>query len=121
MLNGPRVLGREMDNRPPPLHVEIALHVGKCGGITIRPATRRDVAEALRVFREVGNGDVVHRRAGLLPRSLRKFRHSTRLNCAFSETPTVSSRIDARGVAAEVTRRKCFSPKTRLLTSATIP
>src|SRR5947208_11279372 len=61
-----------MDNRPAPLHVQIALHVGKRGGITIRPAPRRDVAQAFGVFREVGNGDVVHRRAGLMRWSLRK-------------------------------------------------
>src|SRR6266566_2186994 len=67
-----------MDNRPAALHVEIALHVGKCGGIPIRPASRRDVAEAFRVFREVGNGDVVHRRAGLLRRSLLESAHRTR-------------------------------------------
>src|SRR6266853_6458052 len=67
-----------MDNRPTSLHVEIALHVGKCGGITIRPASRRDVAAAFRVFREVGNGDVVHRHVGLLRRSLLESPHWTR-------------------------------------------
>src|ERR1051325_6554131 len=40
------VVGLEVDNRPPALHIEIALHVGERGRIAIKPASRRDFGKA---------------------------------------------------------------------------